>query len=113
MPRPDNVDHVEIARFDHTIEMRVDEIEAGRRTPMTEELDVLAREPLPEQGFGQQVYLTDRKVIRRAPPRVDEAQLFRRPREPLPYEDRMGAHGFAGPLRPCRAPAIAGYGARS
>src|ERR1700677_3029838 len=48
MPGTGDVDHVQIVLFDQPIEVRVNEVEAGRRAPMPEEagLDVLLLERL-------------------------------------------------------------------
>ncbi len=77
MPRPDDVDHVEIVRDDQPVEMRVDEIEPGRRAPMAEQprLDVGAAERPLEQGIVAQVDLPDREIIRRAPIGVERCDL--------------------------------------
>src|ERR1700721_4675285 len=56
-----DVDHIEIVFLDQPIEVRVDEVEAGRRTPMPEKarLDVLLLEGLTEHRIVEQIDLTD------------------------------------------------------
>ena len=72
----DDVDHVEVALFDHAIEMHVDEVQARGRAPMADEarLHMLLLERLLEQRIVVEIGLANRQVIRRAPPRVDLAQ---------------------------------------
>ena len=75
-----DVDHIKIEFLDQPIEMRVNEVEARRRAPMPEKarLDVLLLERLTQQGVVEQVDLTDRQIVGRAPVSVDERSLFLR-----------------------------------
>src|ERR1700733_13170493 len=54
-----DVDHVEIELLDQPIEVRVDEVEAGRRAPMPEQawLDVLLLERLTQQRIVEKINL--------------------------------------------------------
>src|SRR5262249_59821670 len=51
MPRAGNVDHVEVVLLDHPVQVNVDEIETGCRSPMPQEprLDVILCDCLLEQ----------------------------------------------------------------
>jgi hypothetical protein len=73
VPGADHVDHVEIESVDDAIQVRVEEVQARRGAPVTEQarLDVLARERLLEQRIVEQVDLPEREVVRSAPERVD------------------------------------------
>ena len=72
-----DVDHVKVVLLDEAIEVRVDEIEAGRRSPMSEQarLDVLLLERLTQQRIVEEVDLADREIVGRAPVGVDERAL--------------------------------------
>jgi hypothetical protein len=67
-----DVDHVEVARRDHAVEMGVDEVEARGRAPVAEQprLDVLERQRLAQQRVVEQVDLPDGQIVRRAPPGI-------------------------------------------
>src|SRR5580704_18643833 len=69
-----DVDHIEIVFLDQPIEVRVNEVEARRRAPMSEKawLDVLLLERLTQQWIVEQVNLTDRQIVGGAPVSVDE-----------------------------------------
>ncbi len=73
-----HVDRVELAGTYRPVQVRVDEVQAGRRAPMTKQprLDVLGPQRLAQQRVREQVDLTDCQVIGRAPPRVEHAELF-------------------------------------
>ncbi len=75
MARSGDEQDVEIPRLDDAVEMDIDEIEARRRSPMTEEtwLDVLDLQWLAQQWIGKQIYLADRQIIGGAPPSVQHA----------------------------------------
>ncbi len=55
--RSADMDHVEIGLADHAVEMSVDEVETGRRAPMTEQprLDVLCLQRLAQKRIVEQV----------------------------------------------------------
>ena len=61
VPRSDDVDRVEIAGLDDPVQVRVDEVQAGRRAPVAEQagLDMVAAQRLAEQGIVEQVDLAD------------------------------------------------------
>jgi hypothetical protein len=73
----DDVHHVRVAGHDRAIEVRVDEVEPGRRSPVAQQsgLDVLREKPLAQQRVGHQVDLAHGEVVRRAPPGVDAGKL--------------------------------------
>ena len=84
-PRPavagaGDVDHVQIARSDHPVQVRVEEVETRRRAPMPQQarLYVLDAQRLAQQWIGEQVDLPDRQVVGGAPVGVQRAQLLRR-----------------------------------
>ena len=82
MARARDVERVEVARPDRPVQVRVDEVEPGRRPEVPEQarLDVLADERLAEQRVVEQEDLPDGQVVRRAPVRVDEPKLLARQR---------------------------------
>ncbi len=82
MPGTDHEQHIQIARANHAIQMRIDEIQSRRRAPMTQQprLDVLERQRLLEQRIVQQIDLPHRQIIRSAPPGMERALLLRRQR---------------------------------
>jgi hypothetical protein len=61
MARSRNIDHIEIARFDHAIEVDVDEVEAGCRSPVAKQagLDVSNGKRLPQKRIVEKVNLSD------------------------------------------------------
>ena len=73
-----DVDGRLLALLDRPVEMCVEEVEAGRRPPVTEQsgLDVVARQRGAEQWVVQQVDLTHGQVVRGAPPAVDLGKRF-------------------------------------
>src|SRR5215475_1919690 len=73
MPGARDVDHVEIALLDHPVQVNVDEIQARRRSPMTEKprLDVVLCERFFEQRIVIQVDLADREVVGGPPVRIN------------------------------------------
>ena len=72
MAGPDDIDHVQIALFDQTVEMDIDEVEPGGSTPMPKQsrFDVFELERGFEQGIVLKINLPDREVIGGAPIRV-------------------------------------------
>jgi hypothetical protein len=76
--RSPNGDHVEVALPDDPVQMRVDEVEAGRRPPVAEEprLDVLRLERLAQERVGHEVDLPDRQVVGGAPVGVDRPEAI-------------------------------------
>ena len=67
---------IEVALDDDPVQVDVDEVESGRRSPVPEQarLDVLRAEGLAQQRIGKQVDLPDRQVVRGTPVRVDARQ---------------------------------------
>src|SRR6185437_8427056 len=76
--RSSDVDDVGVAFSDDSVQVGVDEVEAGCRTPVPQQpgLDVLDRQRLHQQRVVQQVDLTDRQVIRCPPISVEQIQLI-------------------------------------
>ena len=72
-----DVDRVEVARPDRAVEVRVDEVQAGRRAEVPEQarLDVARLERLAEQRVVEQVDLADGEVVRGPPVRVEQLEL--------------------------------------
>ena len=85
VPGPGDEQRVRIVQPDEPVDMRVEQIEAGRRSPVAEQarLDVLGSQGLAQQRVGEQVDLPDREVVRRAPPGVDLGKF-------------LGGQGFRG-----------------
>ena len=81
MARAGDVDRVEVARADRAVQVRVEEVQPGRRAPVAEQprLDVLEAQRLAQQRVVEQVDLPDRQVVRGAPVGV-EALAARRVR---------------------------------
>ena len=77
MPGAGDENGVQIVRFDRAVDVRVDEVETGRRAPVAEQprLDVLGAQRLAQQGVVEQVDLTDGEIVRGAPPRVEQIEL--------------------------------------
>ena len=82
VPRPGDVEHVEIVFLDHAVQVGIDEVQAGRGAPVPEEprLDVLLRERLLEQRVVIEIDLADRQVVGGAPVRIDEREFLVRER---------------------------------
>ena len=77
VPRPGDVDDVQVLVPDHPVEVHVDHVQPGRGAPVPEQprLDVLRPQRLGQQRVAQQVDLPHREVVRRAPPGVQGVQL--------------------------------------
>ena len=69
MPRAGDIEHIQIILLDDAIEMDVNEIEAGRRPPVSQQprLDVLNRERYLEQRIVVQINLADGQIIGSSP----------------------------------------------
>src|SRR5205085_3859869 len=67
--RTGNVEHVQVALADDAVEVDVDEVEAGRGAPVSEEagLGVLEPERLAQERVIEQIDLPDGEIVRRAP----------------------------------------------
>ncbi len=72
--RPGDEQHVGVQLPDDPVEMDIDEVQAGRGAPMSEQprLDMLPFQRLAQQRIGQQVDLAHRQVVRRPPPGVHQ-----------------------------------------
>src|SRR5664279_1234411 len=79
---PDDIDHVQIALFDQTVEMDIDEVEPGGSPPMPKQtrFDVFELERGFEQRIVLKINLPDREVIGGAPIRVHFFQQIGRQR---------------------------------
>src|SRR4051812_18398514 len=62
---PGDIDHVQIVLIDDAIQMRIDEIQARCRAPMSEQtrLDVSEGERLFQQRIVVQINLSDREIV--------------------------------------------------
>ncbi len=85
MAWPGDENRIQVALPDHTVHMRVNEIEPGRRTPVAQEprLDVFQPKRLAQEGIVQEIDLPDRKIIRCAPIGIELAKVFGRQRPRL------------------------------
>ncbi len=79
MARTRHIQHVQVVLADDAVEMRVDEVEPGRRAPVTQQarLDVRQLQRLLEQRVVHQIDLTDREIVRGPPVGVEPCQIFR------------------------------------
>jgi hypothetical protein len=84
----DHVNHVQPVRRDQAVQVHVEEVQARRRAPVTEQtaLDVIDRQRHVEQRIVLQVDLADRQVVRGAPVGVHLLQQIGR--------ERIGHRGF-------------------
>src|SRR5215831_17600926 len=73
MPRTRDEQDVEVLLLNNAVEMDVDQIQAGRCPPVTEQtgFDVLALQPLAQQRIVVEINLPDGQVIGRAPVGID------------------------------------------
>ena len=79
MPRPADVNRIQIVRLDHAVHVGVNEIQARRGAPVAQQarLDVLLAQRFAQQRIFHQIDLADRKIIGSAPVRVDLPEFFR------------------------------------
>ena len=77
MAGPGDVDDVGVAVTDDAVQMGVDQVQARRGAPVTEQprLDVFGGQRLAQQRVVQQVDLADRQVIGGAPVGVDQGEF--------------------------------------
>src|SRR5262249_46299094 len=75
---PRHEDDVQLALADHSVAVRVHEVQARGRTPVPKQsrLDVLDPQRLPQQRVVQEIDLTHRQVVRRAPVSVEILTLL-------------------------------------
>ena len=90
VPGARDVEDVPVTRADEPVQMRPDQVQAGRGAPVAEQarLDVLGGEWLAQQRVVEQVDLPDREVVRGAPPCVDALELL--------TGERAGRRSFGG-----------------
>src|SRR5262245_58704532 len=95
MPRTADVNNIEIVLVDQAVEMDVDEVQPGRRAPVTEQarLHVLTFQWFAQQWIGVQVDLANREVVGRTPIGVHLAQLF--------WRQWLAGEGETGRMRRC------------
>src|ERR1022692_1277811 len=99
VPGTGYVDHVEIVLVDDPVQMRVDEILARCRAPVSEQhaLDVPGRQRLLEQRIVAKIDLPHREIIGRAPVRVQLSQMLvvyrRRRKGVIPRHGGISHHG--------------------
>src|SRR5215510_5260172 len=100
MPGYDHVDHVQVVLPDDAVQVHVEEVQARRRAPVSEQpwLDVLARERLAQERVVEQVDLPDGEVVRRAPERVQLPDVIcgkRARARGLTFRGRLTAHSLS------------------
>src|SRR5215475_10799193 len=76
--RPNDANYVCIPLRDQTIQVRENEIQSGRCSPMTQEalLDVFAAKWLPQEWILLKVDLPDSQIIRSTPVTVHPVEQF-------------------------------------
>src|SRR5579863_4067836 len=79
MTRTGDVKHVQVTCPDQAVEMRVDEVQARGRTPVTEKprLDVLEPKGLTQERIVQKIDLPYRQIVGSPPIAVDQIKLAR------------------------------------
>ena len=89
-PRPamswaDDVHHVQVVLLDDPVQVRVDEVQARCRAPVSQQawLDVVAGERLAQQRVVEQIGLPDGEVVCGPPEGVDLSQVGHRTRTDL------------------------------
>jgi hypothetical protein len=82
MPGADDTDHVQIVLFDQAIEMNIDKIQSGCRTPMAQQprLYVFAGQWDFEQWIILKINLADGEIVRGAPVGIHVFEKRRRER---------------------------------
>ena len=73
-----DIQGIHIALADHPVHVRIDEVQARSRPPMSEQprLYVLDRKRLTQQGIVEQIDLSDRQIVRRPPIGIQRAQFL-------------------------------------
>ena len=94
-----DVDDVQVLVPYDAVEVRVDQVEAGRGAPVAEQprLDVLGAEGFGQQRVAEQVDLPHRQVVGSAPPGVERVEFGYGQRFPLSHGHRLS--GGLGPDR--------------
>lgn len=69
MPRPGDVNYIQVVFLDDAVQVDVDKVEPRRRTPVTEQarFDVRQLERLLQQRIGVEINLADRQIVGGAP----------------------------------------------
>src|SRR6266542_6357036 len=77
MPRTANINNIEVELLDQAVEVHINKVQSGRRTPVTEQprLHMLEFQRFAQQRIGEQIDLSNREVIGRTPVGVHLAQL--------------------------------------
>src|SRR5690348_3489169 len=77
MPRPADIDHVEVACLDRPVEMGIDEIQSRCRAPMAKEagLDVLGTQRLAEQGIVEKIDLANGQIVGCPPIAIEQSEV--------------------------------------
>ncbi len=98
---PADVDDVQVLVPDHPVEVRVDQVEAGRGAPVPEQprLDVLGAQGFGQQRVAEQVDLPHRQVVGRPPPGVKRVELGFGQRFPLHHGHGPRLLARARPVR--------------
>jgi len=91
-----DVDHIQAVFLDDPVEMNVDEIEPGSRTPMTQKpgFDMLNFQRFTKQWIPQEVDLSDGKIIGGTPVGINLPYVIRGKR--LIRGQLRGIHGSQG-----------------
>ncbi|MPN00378.1 hypothetical protein SDC9_147572 [bioreactor metagenome] len=78
VPRPGQVDHIEIILSDHTVQMGIDKVLSGDRAPMTNDFvfDVFAAQWFAQQRIVKQIKLARSQIIAGTPPGIQQVQLL-------------------------------------
>ena len=87
-------EYVQLARDDDPVQMGVHEVDAGRRAPVSEQarFDVFQPQRLAQQRIVEQIDLTCREEVRRAPPGMNVLQLGGREGPGRLLRELLGAH---------------------
>ena len=90
-----DVDEVQVLVPYDAVEVRVDQVEAGRGAPVAEQprLDVLGAQRFGQQRVAEQVDLPHRQVVGSAPPGVDGVEFGYGQRAGLSHGSRLGKEG--------------------
>jgi hypothetical protein len=77
-----HIQDIEVILVDQTVEVDINEIQAGRRAPVTQQarLDVLRPERLAEKRVVLEIDLPDGQVVGGSPIRVESRELVERER---------------------------------
>src|ERR1043166_5208384 len=75
-----DIDDVEVTSLDDAVEVGIDEIEPGRRAPVSQQarLDMLGSQRLPQQWIVEQINLPNREIGCGSPIGGEKRQLLRR-----------------------------------